>query len=328
MRLALSERTEGVENASLSSIIEKVLSYILDKNIKVIKPERNLQGIVYPEIDNLLVSLGVTMPSYIVLEALREKGLLEKKVIDRAITCPNCGSFDVITRYHCPNCDSFNLEKTHLVTHVSCGYTDAYINFKKNSKLFCPSCGKEISENELIKREEFSEFFLCRNCNTRITEPEVKHECLSCHTVFTPLEASYIEVSEYYVKEEEVMKYKRKLIISTLASELERQGLRRESNALKGESGITHDFDLVVSQGNRKIVFVWSQDKKGEELVRDMFMTFAKAVDIKNADVVYVVPEENSKNLPKLERSNWFLLVYKNLDDLKKKLTKLLKSSH
>jgi len=324
MKLALSKEVGITENSELSHVIERVLTYILGKHITVIKPVLTPNDITYPAIDDVLEKLNATVPSYMILEALRERGLLEKKVIDRAIACPNCGALDVKTRYYCPNCGSFNLEKTYLVTHIDCGYTDAYVNFKSNSKLICPSCHKELKERELVRRDEFNEFFLCLDCNSRITEPEIKHECNSCHTVFSPLEADYIEVSEYYIKEREITEYKQRLVINTINNVLTKQGLRKTSQSIRGESGVVHTFDLVMSNGDGKIVFVCPEDKKGDELVRDMFTTFAKAVDIKDAKVVYVVPKESSQDLPNLKRSNWFTLVYKDLDDLKKKLSKIL----
>lgn len=44
------------------------------------------------------------------LQNLEKQGILEPKVVDRVLTCPDCGSPEVYSKYACPKCDPYNID--------------------------------------------------------------------------------------------------------------------------------------------------------------------------------------------------------------------------
>lgn len=160
------------------------------KNIKELLNKVADAGVLMPDIK---VSLELQYPGIgaadtVKLDELVNLGLLRKKVFDRTISCPKCGSVSIFTRYACPSCSSINIEKSRLIQHVDCGYTDSEVKFSKreSSVLICPKCGKEIDERRL---RIYASFFECGVCHSRTSTPSIVHKCHKCDNIFKPDEA-------------------------------------------------------------------------------------------------------------------------------------------
>lgn len=169
----------------------KSLREILNKVAKV--------GVLTP---NVKVSASLEYPSFNEvdvpkLDELVKVGLLKKKIIDRAVSCPKCGSLALSTRYVCPSCSSVNIEKSRLIQHINCGYTDSEIKFPRNESgnLLCPKCGNEISDEKQLRI--YATFFECLTCHSRTSTPNIMYRCHKCDNMFKSSDASLKPLHSY-----------------------------------------------------------------------------------------------------------------------------------
>ncbi len=212
----------------------------------VIMPKVSLTGIEYPQLRDL-EDWGRAM------KVLEKHGFVEKVVITRLIACPACGSANVATQYRCVKCDSYNLERTRIVQHLVCGYTDTQIKFKNYT---CPKCGLKITnpEAELIS---LGVVYECLDCGSRTSRPKMVHRCMECDNIFTYREASYRPVYAFRVTEEGRRLVSKELVRDVIRKALETEGFTVEEDVtLPGMSGVSHKYTLVVRRNGSPVMAI------------------------------------------------------------------------
>ena len=238
------------------------------------------------------------------LNRLYEAGILERRLYDKIIYCPKCGSANVSVHYSCPYCKSFNIRKSSLIEHVKCGYMDIEENFRKGNKLFCPKCHEELRKLDVDYRRA-GIWCTCKDCSKSFDIPDTAHFCRDCHAGSTFEDAVIKDVYAYSlkkeVKEEVAVSW---VVVNPIREFLQENGFEVESPAfLKGKSGANHMFDVAAYKGDvtRKVTVIdlaiSTEDVVPEQPV---IALFAKIFDV-SPDRAYLIaiPEmsENGKKM-------------------------------
>ena len=293
-----TKRAELYEDRNTQAFLGKFLSSEIDELEPVYDPKL---GYRYPVVE-AIVGDAANVEDF--LNRLYEAGILERRLYDKIIYCPKCGSANISVHYCCPYCKSFNIQKSSLIEHVKCGYMDIKENFLKGDKLICPKCHEELKKLDVDYRQAGT-WCTCKNCNKNFDIPVTTHFCRDCHANSTFEDAVIKDVYGYSLKEE--IREEAAVgwvIIEPISEFLQENGFEVESHAfLKGKSGANHMFDIVAYKGDvkRKVTVIdlaiSTEDAVPEQPV---IALFAKIFDV-SPDSAYLIaiPEmnENGKKM-------------------------------
>ena len=96
--------------------VQAFLNRLIGSEISEIEPSYDPKiGYHYPFIEQIVGDHKKTMTF---LNRLYEAGIVERRLYDKIIYCPKCGSANISVRYCCPYCKSFNVHKSSLIEHV------------------------------------------------------------------------------------------------------------------------------------------------------------------------------------------------------------------
>jgi hypothetical protein len=202
------------------------------------------QGYRYPAVETITGDASGTEDF---LETLFERGILKRKLYDKALHCPNCSSANVSVHYCCSHCTSFDVRKSALIEHIQCGYIDTEEHFQRSSKLICPRCGLELTRPDGDYRRA-GVWCTCNECGKSFDIPVTSHFCRDCHQNFGFEEAIYKDVYSYSMTEDAMKEAALGwILIAPIREFLESHGFMVESPGfLKGESGASHMFDITA----------------------------------------------------------------------------------
>lgn len=300
-------KTSKVERTELykDHLIQVFLSKFLIGEIEVLEPTFDSdQGYKYPIVEAIL---GDSRKTGDFLERLSKAGILVKKLYDKDLFCPNCGSPKISIHYNCPHCKSFNVRKSSLIEHLKCGYIDTEDSYKKKDRLVCPRCGKELEKPDEDHRKA-GIWCTCNNCMKNFDIPEPTHFCRSCHMNFKFENAIYESVYSYKLSEEARKEASLGWILITPIREfLEHCGFEVETPGfLKGKSGASHMFDITAFEaGDTNAVSVIDLATTTEDIVSEqpVIAMFAKIYDVApDRACLIAIPRinENGKKMAKL----------------------------
>lgn len=307
MAEAEAKRPEGVIGVLDESAI-RLLFRLADQI--VIMPRVSLSGIEYPQLRDL-EDWGHAM------KVLERHGFVERVVVNRLIACPACGSTNVATQYRCVKCDSYNLERTKIVQHLVCGYTDTQIKFKNDT---CPKCGLKIAapEAELVS---LGVVYECLECGSRTSRPKMVHRCMECDNIFTYREASYRPVYAFRVTEEGRRLVSRELVREVVRKALEAEGFTVEEDVtLPGMSGVSHKYTLVVRRDGSPVMVI-DIILGGEAEVLDAMV---KRMDLSSEVEYVIITEDRAAIARRIGSSNIRILDRRDVDKLVEELKSIL----
>lgn len=237
-------RLELYKEPTTQALLNKFLSGEISKLEPVYDPAL---GYRYPLVEEIV---GDSEKAEKLLNKLWEVGILERKLYDKIIFCPECGQANVSVHYSCPYCKSFDMQRSALIEHVKCGYMDVEDNFKKGNILVCPKCGEELKKIDADYRKA-GMWCSCKDCGKSFDIPVAVNFCRDCRVDFAFEEATIRDVYSYSLKEE--VKEEAVIggvVLAPLRELLEENGFEVESPAfLKGKSGANHMFDIVAFKG-------------------------------------------------------------------------------
>jgi 5-methylcytosine-specific restriction endonuclease McrA len=315
----------GDEGRVIDEKIYKLLEELAKKGIVEINPIVDLNGVSYPQIEEIFKIRGFD-EVYRLIEELIKREIFKPKLIDKIIRCPNCGGFNVLTRYHCPYCGSFNTGRTSIISHISCGAIDSIEVFRKDGKIICPRCGKELNKPEVDYRI-LGEISKCNSCGRRFDSPVVMHKCSIDKTVFSYREANYVPIYSLTLSDkifESVIKSK---YLVTLISNILREGGFQilETSTLPGLSGIDQKFDIAAFlpvDGGHINLCVNILSNTGEF---EVLTVFSRVFDVKPAYGIIVSLSEVPENAYKLARSYGIeVIVMDDFEKLKSKVNEFI----
>lgn len=304
------------------------LSKFLSGEISELKPAYDPKiGYRYPIVETIIGDS--TAEDF--LNRLHEAGILERRLYDKIVYCPECDSANISVHYCCPYCKSFNIQKSSLIEHVKCGYMDVEGNFRKGNKLVCPKCHEELKKPDVDHRRA-GIWCACKDCGKSFDIPTTAHFCRDCHTNSTFEDAVIKDVYSYSLKEE--VREEASVgwvVIAPITEFLEENGFEVESPAfLKGKSGANHMFDMAAYRGDktRKVTVIdLASSTKNAVTEQPVIALFAKIFDVSPDNAYLIAIPKMSENAKKMaELYNIKIVEAKNQKEAIKALEdKLLK---
>lgn len=232
----------------------ELLRKLIKKGVLELKPTLNKIGVHYVEAEETWKNTDSTKVKSI-LKNLEKKGALKSKFVDRVLTCPDCGSPEVYSKYICPKCNSHNVEYTQLLEHMKCGYIGSKDKFIKGSSLVCPSCQVELKE-EAVHYRVIGNCYQCEKCGYRFDKPEILHICQKCRRNFTHQEAKYLKTFSYKITDKTVNNFRKDIpILDNLKKILTQKGFKVQLHPkIAGASGVQHSFDILAEKNQNLLV--------------------------------------------------------------------------
>ncbi|MEM1563342.1 MAG: hypothetical protein QW161_01545 [Candidatus Bathyarchaeia archaeon] len=285
--------------------VQVFLSKFLSGEISELKPTFDPKlGYRYVEVEAIL---GDASKVESFLNRLYEAKVIERKLYDKILYCPSCGSQNVSTHYCCPYCKSFNIQKGSLVEHVKCGYMNVEENFRKGGKLVCPKCHEELKKPEVDYRKA-GIWCTCKDCGKSFDIPVTRHFCRECQADFTFEDLEIRDIYAYTLNEEVRGEITAGWIfVAPIKEFLVENGFEVEAPAfLKGKSGANHMFDIAAYKKEiTKKVTVMDVATATEDMVSEqpVIALFAKIYDVApDSAFLIAIPKlsENAKKMAEL----------------------------
>jgi hypothetical protein len=282
-----------------------LLSKFLSGELETLEPVYDPKtGYHYPVVEAIVGEASQVEPF---LSKLHDAGVLEKKLYDKIIFCPKCGSADVSIRYCCPFCKSFNIQKSSLLEHVKCGYMDIEENFREGDNYVCPKCHETMTKIDVDYRKA-GIWCICEDCSKSFDIPVPAHFCRNCHASSTFEEALIKDVYSYTLKENvKVESFLSWFLVAAIRDFLIKGGLTVESpGLLKGKSGANHSFGIVAYRGDepqKAIVVDLAMSTENVVSEQPVIALFAKIFDVSPERAYLIaIPElsENGKKMAEL----------------------------
>lgn len=215
------------------------LGKLIKRGVLELKPTINKVGIRYVEAEKTWKGVDSVKVKGI-LENLERGGFIESKCIDRVLTCPECGSPEMYSKYACSKCNSVDVEYTELLEHTKCGYMGSKSNFAKGSSLVCPRCKTELAD-DAVQCRVIGSCYQCEKCGYRFDTPMVIHFCQQCKRSSTHREAKYIKVYVYRISDETIKKFRREGEPARILVIDDDKGLRKALTTVLAEEGYVVD---------------------------------------------------------------------------------------
>jgi hypothetical protein len=238
------------------------------------------------------------------LEYLLKAGVLEKKSEGKLLGCPvHEGAVDLAPRVRCPYCSSMQLRKGALFQHV-CGYMGAPELYLRG----CPQCKKAAPPQTL---KSVGTWYECEACHKRSAQPNVFLYCKRYGHDFAIGLAKLVDQAVYKLTPEAAGQLRGRLgvVISVLKGLREANAEVEPSGRLTGESGVEHDFDLLIDSGGRKVPVDVKAADSGPVDVVAVLSTYAKALDTKVVPTILVAIPEASEDAKKTASAYGMVLI-------------------
>ena len=295
------QRVKLYKNHNVQLFISKFVSGELSKLDPVYDPK---YGYRYPVVDAIL---GDPSSTDEFLESLFEAGILKRELYDKIVYCPYCDSANVSIHYCCPHCKSFDIKKSALIEHIPCGYIEIEERFRKEDKLVCPRCRKELTRPDVDYRKA-GVWCACNECDKSFDIPVPAHFCRDCRKGFTFEESLYKDVYSYSLTSEAMKEATVGwIMIAPIREFLQSRGFEVESPGfLKGKSGASHMFDITASPvGVKRNITVIDLATSTDDVVSEqpVIAMFAKIYDVSpDRACLVAIPKmgENGKKLASL----------------------------
>lgn len=262
---------------------EEFLRKLIKMGILVLKPSLDRKGVRYADAEEIWkVDLA---KSKTIINRLAERGLLKPEFVERALTCPKCGSPEVHSKYACPKCKFNDVEFTELIEHVKCGNIGPKNSFLKGSSLICPRCNVELAK----KKDDYrliGNFYQCEKCRHCFDKPDVVHICQNCGMTFTYQNGKYIKIFAYSITEEAMKDFRAEHpILKNVKKALVEKGFRVQLHAkVRGTSGVDSPFDILAEKDAVRLVI----DVSATGNKNDIIALLAKKVDVNPAGTAII----------------------------------------
>jgi hypothetical protein len=296
-----TERLEIYQDRNTQVLLNKFLSAEITELEPVYDPKI---GYRYPAVE-AVIGAASAVDSF--LNRLYEAGVLERKLYDKVISCPKCGSVNISIRYCCSYCKSFDIQRSALIEHVKCGYMDVEEHFRKGNKLVCPKCHEELRKLDVDYRRAGT-WCTCKDCGKSFDIPVAAHFCRNCQRNFTFEDAVIKDVYAYGLKEEVKEEAATGwVMIAPIRDFLVESGFEVETPAyMKGKSGANHMFDMAAyaeGEAQKVTVIDIATSREGVVSEQPVIALFAKTFDVtpENAYLIAIPTiSENGKKMAEL----------------------------
>ena len=293
-----NNRIQLYKDRNVQLLVSKFVSGDLSKLSPVYDPK---YGYRYPVVDAIV---GDPSSTDKFLQSLFEAGVLKRELYDKIVYCPSCNTANVSMHYCCPHCKSFDVRKSALIEHIKCGYIDTEEHFRKDDKLVCPRCRKELTKPD-VDYHKAGVWCTCNECGKSFDIPVSAHFCRDCHRNFTFEEALYKDMYSYSLTPEAMKEATLGwILIAPIREFLESRGFEVKSPGfLKGKSGANHMFDITASPtGVKRNITVIDLATSADDIVSEqpVIAMFAKIYDVAPHKACLVAIPKMSENGKKL----------------------------
>jgi len=297
-KVSKDQRVKLYKDRNVQLFISKFVSGELSKLNPVYDPKF---GYRYPVVDAIV---GDPSSADKFLQILFESGVLKRELYDKIVYCPSCDTANVSMHYCCPHCKSFDVRKSALIEHIQCGYIDTEEKFRKNDKLVCPRCRKELTKPD-VDYHKAGVWCTCNECGKSFDIPVPAHFCRDCRRNFTFEESLYKDAYSYSLTPEATKEATLGwILIAPIRQFLESRGFKVESPGfLKGKSGASHMFDIIASPpGVKRNITVIDLATSANDIVSEqpVIAMFAKIYDVVPDRACLVAIPRMSENGKKL----------------------------
>jgi hypothetical protein len=269
---------------------EELLRRLIKKGVLRLEPTLDKAAVRYLEAEDA----WHVDPSQvkIMLDDLMKRNLLKSEPLNRVLTCPQCGSPDMHSKYACPRCKSDNVGFTELLEHMKCGNIGPKDTFVKGTFLLCPRCQNVLTEGGPDNRV-IGNFYQCEKCAYRFDRPDVVHLCMNCGATSTHQTAKYVKVFRYTIPDEIARELQRDLpVLKNLRKTLTDRGFRIQTRArVKGVSGAESVFDILAEKDDVRLVIDISTTGDKNDIIAllakkvDVNPTRAAIIDLSGSDI-------------------------------------------
>jgi len=297
-KVSKDQRVKLYKDHNVQLLISKFVSGELSELNPVHDPK---YGYKYPVVDAIL---GEPSRTEEFLQSLFEAGVLKRELYDKIVYCPSCSTANVSMHYCCPHCKSFDVRKSALIEHIQCGYIDTEEKFRKDDKLVCPRCRKELTKPD-VDYHKAGVWCTCNECGKSFDIPVPAHFCRDCRRNFTFEESLYKDAYSYSLTPEAMKEATLGwILIAPIREFLEGHGFEVESPGfLKGKSGASHMFDIAASPtGVKRNITVIDLATSTDDVVSEqpVIAMFAKIYDVSPDRACLVAIPKMSENGKKL----------------------------
>lgn len=260
--------TKTIREFCLMREIRNLMTWVVDGH-HVITPSWVGKSFGFPELTRILEVSDV----YPLLEDLAEAGIFERFLHDMELVCPNCSSSQELrSKYVCPYCGGQNLESGSGMVYTS-------------------GTDREMAEGVMR----------CQECETNINLPKIIHRCYRCGLDYGTNKLRLRPVWGYRLQEAKRSDVVAHCVLDGAFMDLYRAaGYRVERlGFLKGQSGLSHMFDILACRGDENTAIIIASDPKavGSETVVSFY---SKKMDVNPKRAILVAMPELSEEARKL----------------------------
>ena len=229
----------------------KILQFMIRSARTPLTPETlPTDEIHYPDLKPLLAAS--TTEKVELLGRMVEAKVLVADLVDKVPACPECGSFELSTRYLCPKCFSYDIARSYLYEHLKCGKVASDDTFKKGDQLVCPKC-QTVLHNFGVEYRAVGAWYKCSNCTESFNVPSHSHFCRPKHHQFASDRTRFVPIYQYRLNPDTLSQVRRELLMySDTVATLEALGVTAMApHELPGKSGHPQPFDIVATVKGR-----------------------------------------------------------------------------
>lgn len=274
----------------------KILQYMLRSPRTAITPEiLPTDETTYPQLHGIIEATPTATLE--LLTRMVDARALLADLADKAPACPECGSYQVSTRYTCPKCFSYDIDRSFLFEHLKCGKVANDSSFRKGDQLVCPKC-QAVLHNFGVEYRAVGAWYQCKACNESFNAAASSHFCRPKRHQFSADRARLMPIYQYRLNPETLADMRREVLMyNDAVTMLEAIGLTVVAPfEVVGKTGQPEYFDIGTTiKGGRwsgpKIITIdvnASGDTVSIERVREFA---AKTKDLKpNESYLVAVP--------------------------------------
>lgn len=243
-----------------------------DKISQLLKKAKDgYNGLLVPEIDQKTAQFSYRILREMdgldvgFLNNLANLGIMDKLVNNKFLICPeHKASFLLSVRISCPKCSSINVEKLNLLEHRTCGFISEKKNFVADPELKCPSCKKQIKNQEKELRLPAS-WYLCNDCKDKFDEAKINLHCNEFDHDFTVNQADSIVLYNYLLSDDtEKSTLDQGKIKEEIIKVFSKYGYTvSENHAVKGNSGIDQTIDILGTDDKGQSISIFINNLSG-----------------------------------------------------------------
>lgn len=234
------------------------------------------------------------------LPELESVGILEKYLLDKVPSCPQCETSNFSVAYVCPYCQAHDIERGMTVEHYACGHIDLESNFKRGFQLICPKCSRPLKLIGTDYRKIGTDYH-CNSCNKFFDIPLIEFSCRKCRKNSKPEEVTLNPLYAYKLNANLRGELVAHCTLETQFTDvLKKSGFEITAPmVVTGLSGIEHTFDLHAWREGADIMldFVSAGSEIGPE---EIAAFFAKIYDTKPRRAILVAMPKLSQAAQKL----------------------------